>query len=259
MDEDDPEKRIADLERQLSEMRAAPAPKPANAWQQPPPPPPGDWGNWSPSPAPFPSSFTQSPFTSSSFGPTYRRRRTNPVVWISLALPIVGLLIAGVVVWTTMSKGSFASSFLSSAPQLHTPDGLNAMFAAERSEFGDTKGFELVVYPDYAVLDRADPQDSRRKKSYTYRGGQWSDWTNGSVSDHDTETDLSRFDVPAVLATLQGAAKSFDFTNPEAPYLIIQGGGVGSPDLSVYVSDHGLSGHMEVNPDGSVKKTYPPS
>jgi hypothetical protein len=180
------------------------------------------------------------------------------MLWVALVVPIVGLVIAGIAVFGTLSSVSGTNPF-SSGPKLHTPDGMNEMFASERSRFGDTTGYRVVVYPEYAVLDRGDPQDSRRKKSYTFRGGDWTDWTNGSVSSSDAEADLSKFDVAAVLATLNGAPKTFDFNNPESTYLIIDGEEDGSLGLSIYVSDHGLSGYMEVNPDGSIKKTHPPS
>jgi hypothetical protein len=243
MDQDDPEKRIADLERQLSDMSPPPAPAPVNFGQQ----------GWVP---PAPQAYWQYA-APAAFGSGFGRRRSHPLLWVGLLVPILGLVIAGIVVMTTLSGGSLST--LTSAPQLHTPDGLNGMLASERSQFADTRGYRLVVYPGYAILDRADPADKRRKKSYDYRGGDWTDWTAGTTSSSDMEADLSQFDVTAVLATLNGAARSFDFTNPESTYLIIDGKADGTLGLSIYVSDHGLSGYMEVNPDGSVKKTHPPS
>jgi hypothetical protein len=255
MDQEDPEKRIADLERQLSDMNPPPpqVDAPQQGWAPPPPP----QTSWQPSSSGS-SSFGSPSFGSLSFGPSFSRRRSNPVLWIALLVPIVGLVIAGIAVFGSLSSVGSMNPF-SSGPQLHTPDGLNEMLASERSRFGDNRGYRIVVYPEYAILDRADPQDNRRKKSYDYRGGEWTDWTNGSVSSSDTEADLSKFDVTAVLATLNGAAKSFDFNNPESTYLIVEGKEDGSLGLSIYVSDHGLSGYMEVNPAGSVKKAHPPS
>ena len=58
---------------------------------------------------------------------------------------------------------------------------------------------------------------------------------------------------------MQSAPKSFDFKNPEDTYLNIRGEMGGQLDLSIYVSDHGLHGCLEINPDGSVRKLHPPT
>lgn len=96
-------------------------------------------------------------------------------------------------------------------------------------------------------------------KSYTYRGGDWSEWTDGSVSSSDVSADLSKFDVAAVLPTLQGAPKLFDFKNVDSTNMLIRGVTGGALELSMSVSDHGLNGYLTVNPDGSVKRLNPPT
>jgi hypothetical protein len=53
-------------------------------------------------------------------------------------------------------------------------------------------------------------------------------------------------------------AKQFNFTNPDATYLIVEGEEGGALRIAIYVSDHGLSGRIELNPDGTVNKVYPP-
>ena len=60
--------------------------------------------------------------------------------------------------------------------QLHSVGGLTGLIEQTRKRFGDTMGYRLVIYPTYAVLDRADPSDDRRVLAYTYRGG-WGDPT----------------------------------------------------------------------------------
>ena len=55
--------------------------------------------------------------------------------------------------------------------QLQSLGGLNGLLEQIRQRFGDTTGYSLTIYPEYAVLSRADPTDERRKLSYTYRGG----------------------------------------------------------------------------------------
>jgi hypothetical protein len=53
--------------------------------------------------------------------------------------------------------------------QLQSLGGLTGLMEQMRKRFGDTMGYRLLVYPDYASLDRADAQDDRRKLSYDYR------------------------------------------------------------------------------------------
>ena len=50
---------------------------------------------------------------------------------------------------------------------------------ADEEAFGDTNGYRLIVYPDYASLTRPDPNEERRELNYTYRGG-WDDPTTSS-------------------------------------------------------------------------------
>jgi hypothetical protein len=46
--------------------------------------------------------------------------------------------------------------------QLQSLGGLTGLLDQARKKFGDTMGFRLVVYPDYAVMDRQDPGEQRR-------------------------------------------------------------------------------------------------
>ena len=47
--------------------------------------------------------------------------------------------------------------------QLHSLGGLTGLVEQMKQKFGDTKGYRLIVYPDYASLDRPDPNDDRRQ------------------------------------------------------------------------------------------------
>ncbi len=143
--------------------------------------------------------------------------------------------------------------------QLLETDGLNGLLTSMREKFSDTMGFRLVVYPEYASLQRPDPQDARRSQSYDYRAGAWSTGIIAtSVGPFDHLVDLGKFDVPAVTAQIPGVPKQFNFTNPDASYLIIDGNEDGSVGVSIYASDHGLSGYVKLNSDGTVNKVYPP-
>jgi Domain of unknown function (DUF1707) len=97
--------------------------------------------------------------------------------------------------------------------QLQSLGGLTGLMEVTRKKFGDTVGYRLVIYPDYAVMDRADPQDDRRQLSYTYRGG-WGDPT-GSARDGDAvPVDLGTFDPKAVVGIVRGAAEISTSNSP---------------------------------------------
>ncbi|MGO4444669.1 DUF1707 domain-containing protein [Mycobacterium sp. 2YAF39] len=145
--------------------------------------------------------------------------------------------------------------------QLQSLGGLNGLLEQMRQRFGDTMGYSLVVYPDYAVLYRADPTDERRKLSYTYRGG-FDDPSTSTKSDDDVLVDLSAFDVETTVGILRGAAETVGLqqkdVKPDGTYLSIDP----SPDLltpgaltlrASVSSDFG-SGAITFAGDGTVKR-----
>ncbi len=311
MDENDPEKRIADLERQLADLGAAadpgknqgsppgwtPSPPAFNASQQasfPPPPqagfpPPPVWQN----PAQqAPSNLWQSQASAGSGS----GRRT--AIFLVAGISVLILVVVGVGLAVAFNSAKFftsptqahsagglstnarpptgsspapgprrssAAGPSASAPagptQLHTVDGLNGLFGTIRSKFGDTMGYRLVVYPDYAVLTREDAQNPRHQKEYLYRGSTWQDWGSESrATSFDFVADLGKFDVAAVIAKLNRAPQALNITDVKSTYLIIEGAEGGAVHLSAYASSNiGDSGYIELNPDGSVKQLHPPS
>jgi hypothetical protein len=148
--------------------------------------------------------------------------------------------------------------------QLQSLGGLTGLLEQMKQKFGDTQGYRVVVYPDYASLDRPDPNEDRRKLSYTYRGG-WDDPSTTSKSEGDRLVDLSQFDQKAVIGILRGAPETLgmkpaDITNQ---YLIIEpSGDPTTPDavsISMYISSDFGSGSIVVGPDGSTKRISYPS
>lgn len=91
--------------------------------------------------------------------------------------------------------------------QLLSLGGLNGLLEQMRQRFGDTMGYGMVIYPEYAVLYRADPSDERRKLSYTYRGG-FDDPSSSAKDDDDVLVDLSAFDVATTVGILRGAPET---------------------------------------------------
>ncbi len=148
--------------------------------------------------------------------------------------------------------------------KLHSLNGLTGLFAQMKAKFGDTNGYRLVIYPDYASLNRPDPNEDRRVLNYTYRGG-WDDPTGSSKSDSARPVDLSGFDTKAVVGVLRGAPETLGIKPSEvkSTYLIIDpSDDPATPDaveLSVYVSSDFGSGYISLNPDGAPKRVNYPS
>ncbi|MUL67319.1 serine/threonine protein kinase [Mycobacterium sp. CBMA 234] len=156
------------------------------------------------------------------------------------------------------SPASTAASTPSGPSKLHTADGLAQLVGTIRAKFGDTMGLKLVVYPDYAIMDRVDPKNSHVDQSYMYRGGSWNKWApDTTTSSLDYLADLGTFNVPAVAATLAGAPAQLGAEAGTDTYLIVEGAEGGGLDLAIHSTAAG-TGYMQVNPDGTVKQIFPP-
>lgn len=148
--------------------------------------------------------------------------------------------------------------------QLLSLGGLSGLLEQARARFGDTMGFRLVIYPDYASLDRPDPGESRRKLNYSYRGG-WGDPTNTAISSRAGLVDLGRFDAKAAVGIVRGAPETLGIkaSDVKSTYLIIEGSeDPTAPDslaLSAYVSSDYGGGYIVFAGDGTVKRINYPS
>jgi hypothetical protein len=143
--------------------------------------------------------------------------------------------------------------------QLHSLGGLSGLMEQMKLKFGDTTGYRLVVYPDYASLDRPDPAEERRKLNYSYRGG-WDDPSTSTRTSRDIDADLGAFDLKAVIGVLRGAPETVGLKPAEVDttYLIIEPTETGELQISVYVSSDFGSGSIVMHADGSTKRiSYP--
>ena len=161
----------------------------------------------------------------------------------------------------TSTAGSSAPSSTSAAPaptQLQTVDGLNGLFESMRGKFGDAMGYRLVIYPDYASVDRPDPTNDRVKQGYLLRGGAWQSWAPpSSTTVFDHLADLSAIDVPAVAATFANAPAEIGAPPGAQGYLIIEGAEGGGLELAIHSNSPG-TGFMKVNADGTINRIFPP-
>jgi hypothetical protein len=148
--------------------------------------------------------------------------------------------------------------------QLQSLGGLTGLIEQMKQRFGDTMGYKLLVYPDYGSLDRADPNDNRRKITYDYRGG-WGDGDNpAAVADDDRLVDLSKIDVKAVVGVLRGAPDTLHIKRSDVKntYMIVEPSKdptAGDLTITMYVSSDFGSGYIATTGDGTVKQVNYPS
>ena len=145
--------------------------------------------------------------------------------------------------------------------QLQSLGGLNGLLEQIRQRFGDTTGYSLTIYPEYAVLSRADPTDDRRKLSYTYRGG-FDDPSTSAKDDDDVLVDLAAFDVKATVGILRGAPETVGLqqkdVKADSTYLSIDPSRdpvtPGALTLRASVSSDFGSGSITFAGDGTIKR-----
>nr|WP_090346636.1 DUF1707 domain-containing protein [Mycolicibacterium malmesburyense]CRL79244.1 membrane protein [Mycolicibacterium malmesburyense] len=214
--------------------------------------------------------------------PTLKKPRALPMAgsgW-GLRLAVAGVLVVfGIAIgWglygNTPSPLNFTSDpgaksdgitpvVLTPPKQLHSLGGLTGLIEQMKQRFGDTNGYRLIVYPNYASLTRPDPDEERRELNYTYRGG-WDDPTSTSKTSDAVEVDLSKFDAKAVVGVLRGAPETLGM-KPEdvnSTYLTVDPSAdpttPGAVAVSIYVSSDYGSGYIELADDGRVKQVHYP-
>ncbi len=188
---------------------------------------------------------------------------------------VAGMLLGWAMYGNTSSPLSFTSDpgakpdgvapvVLTPPRQLQSLGGLTGLLEQARQKFGDTMGYRLVVYPDYASLNRPDPTEERRKLDYSYRGG-WDDPSTSSKSSDDVLVDLGAFDVKAAVGILRGAPETLGIkpADVKSTYLIVDPARdpttPGALSLSVYVSSDYGGGYIAFAGDGTVKRINYPS
>lgn len=150
--------------------------------------------------------------------------------------------------------------------QLFSLGGLTGLFEQMRQKFGDTTGYGITVFDDYASLTRQDPTEPRRALSYSYRGG-WDDPSETSVSSDERVVNLAGFDIPTMVGIIRGAPETLGIDPAEVKSTHVSIGpsdditaGPEAIEISIYVSpEFGNSGYIELGGDGVIKRVSYPS
>jgi hypothetical protein len=153
---------------------------------------------------------------------------------------------------------------LTAPTQLLSLGGFNGLFEQMRKKFGDTRGYELEIREDWATLVRSDPNDTRRKITYDYRGG-WGDPDRDpeALADDDRIVDLAKFDFGAIIGILRGAPEQLNVPRADVKYTwleITPSKDPVTPDdvnITIHISGDFGGGYMILGPDGTPKEVNP--
>jgi uncharacterized protein DUF1707 len=136
--------------------------------------------------------------------------------------------------------------------------GVTGVLAQMRAKFGNTLGYELSIYPGYAVVDRPDTANANDAVMWFYGGGAWSTIGPGIATPLSTVGDLGAFDVQAVVGVAQDAPQTLQLPDANTTYLVIESRKEGGLHLSVHSADAGRSGSIVVGTDGAITSVVPP-
>jgi hypothetical protein len=193
----------------------------------------------------------------------------------SVVLIVLGIAIGWGLYGNTSSPLSFTTdpgaksdgipaTVLTAPRELLSLGGFNGLFEQMRKKFGDTVGYGLDIRDDWASLDRADPNDNRRKMQYDYRGG-WGDPDSSPevLSEGDRLVDLAKFDYDAIIGVLRGAPETLNVPRADVKYTWLEVTPSKDPatpqavNITIHVSGDFGGGYMILAPDGTPKEVYP--
>ncbi|OBK43260.1 DUF1707 domain-containing protein [Mycobacterium sp. 1081908.1] len=140
--------------------------------------------------------------------------------------------------------------------QLMTVGGLSDVVAQIRTKFGDTIGYELLVYPERASIIRPDSVNAHKTVEFSYANGLWSSSSSASKPMDTTVGDIGKFDVQAVISALRAAPQTLHIDGGHPDYISIQAAEDGTLRIELYVNNGYTGRYLMVNADGSVRPDF---
>jgi Domain of unknown function (DUF1707) len=145
-------------------------------------------------------------------------------------------------------------------PQLLTLSGMTGVLAQMRAQFGDTMGYQLVIYQEQVVVERPDTANAHKTVAWVFRNDGWTNLgPAGATAPSAAIGDLSKFDVHAVLGVLNTAPQTLHIYDPSQIYLTVESAKDGSLHMNIHVSDNSNSGSIAIAADGTVLTSSPPA
>jgi hypothetical protein len=139
--------------------------------------------------------------------------------------------------------------------ELMTVGGLSGLIAQIRTKFGDTIGYELLVYPERAVITRPDSVNAHKTVEFTYMHGGWITGS-GSKPFDTTVGDIGKFDVQAVISALRAAPQTLHVDGGYPDYISIDSAEDGTLRIALNITNGYTGRYLWVNADGSVRSDW---
>ncbi len=159
------------------------------------------------------------------------------------------------------SSGSSTGPDVAGGYALSVP-GIRGFLATYAHKFGTTRVVDLVLYPDYAVVDVPVQGGRGRQAGWVYRND--SGWTSfggvRAVFPGSSTVDTRQLDVPALVRNIARAPATLKVESPSQTYVVIRFipriEQVPSVDIHV-ANDFQESGYLATTLDGKVERAYP--
>ncbi|WP_333773756.1 serine/threonine-protein kinase [Streptomyces sp. IBSBF 3136] len=214
--------------------------------------------------------------------------------WTLVGLPVAGVALAGVLVWTqlpdggTHGSGSTTSAGGSATTQqpaggstgtdvtpsakdrtgttakdLLTPDGIRSVIRAFKKETGRDRYGSFTVYPGYVSADLMVKGSDTAYDSYTYYVGRGVEKgiISNSLSGGEKPVKLDGFDWDKVPALLAEGKRKLKVDHVNTRYLVVNlpDDTFGDPaGMSVYLSNaYSQSGYIAATPKGKILRVMP--
>ncbi|WP_432028027.1 protein kinase domain-containing protein [Streptomyces sp. 1222.5] len=220
-------------------------------------------------------------------------RRGRGRRWTLVTVPVVGVALAGTLMWTLRPHGGTHDSSTGSGPShsaaatgaatpsgsarvsaspagnektggksLLTPDGIRTAVEAIKKATGRDRFGGLTVYPEYVSADVMVKGSDTKYDSYTYRPGQGVEESiiHSKLFPGDAAITLDGFDWDAVPALIREAGKKLNVDHPKSRYLVLElaDDAFGTPDgMAVYLSDDYGTGYLQADRKGKVVRVMP--
>ncbi|MFC7448500.1 DUF1707 SHOCT-like domain-containing protein [Rhodococcus daqingensis] len=186
--------------------------------------------------------------------PAVRDRRWNAGLTAAVALAAVVAL--GALLFSAIG-GDDADAPDRPENVLSAP-GLARMVDDLRAEYGDAMVDEATIYPEYALIQRAEPGAPGMYQGIDYRDGLEEPDSRTGRDPKTVPVDLARLDVAKVVGLLLGAPQTLGVAEPDSVHMSLESGDQG-PEVSMYLSDGraGRSGHLTAGFDGEVFAIHP--
>ncbi|MFE3143055.1 serine/threonine-protein kinase [Streptomyces scopuliridis] len=213
---------------------------------------------------------------------------------MSVAAAVVGVGLAGVLIWTLVpwpgdsradgaspggdrtvsgapepstplrtpsSASSSSASHKKSPGSLLSPSAIRSVIAGLKPVMGGTDVNRFVVYDDYASAEAPVPDDKRLYDTFQYRDGEATrQGAGGTLTSGKRTVDLTSFDWDALPGLLRTAESDLGVDKPTSRYVIVDPAWVFADDqpvLLVYVMDDYGAAYLAASRSGKVLDSVP--